>query len=55
MVEKFRADDNSAADNGLEIRADDNSGEDNGLRKVSADDDSGENNSLIQGSFRCRF
>jgi hypothetical protein len=32
-VEKFRADDNSAADNGLEIRADDNSGEDNGLRK----------------------
>jgi hypothetical protein len=55
IVEKFRADDNSAADNGLEIRADDNSGEDNGLRKVSADDDSGENNGLVEGLFRCGF
>jgi len=34
MVEKFRADDNSAPDNGLEIRADDNSGEDKRFRIV---------------------
>ncbi len=34
MVEKFRADDNSAPDNGLQIRADDNSGEDKRFRIV---------------------